>query len=284
MLDRRSLLAGLVAAPASGWALPGAPRLLRYPRFVEDDDPQLWYPVQLARLALEAAGLSVRLEPSPEVVPQARALRDLRVSGGFQFLWTMTNRERERQARAIHVPIYKGMFGWRLLLARQDRVAELAAVHTLAQLRGETMLQGEHWPDTAVLRANGIPVVTSLTYEAMFKQLRLGRAAAFPRSIEEVWYELDEYGRGLAVVPGLALHYPGPIYYFVPREDEELALAFEVGLQQLRASGQFERIFQRYHGAVIARAGLAERRVIELINADLPPATPIGERELWLEP
>lgn len=280
--SRRRTLA-LAAWPAVARAAPA--RRLVYPRFNKDINPETWYPVQLLRAALQAAGLAAVLEPTGTEIPQTRSLQELQLkTGRLQVMWTMTTQEREAQALPIRVPIYRGLFGWRLLVAKQERVEALSAIASLADLRRYQMLQGLHWPDADILRHNGVGVVGSSSYAAMFNQLRVGRADAFPRSVEEVWWELTQYGEGLAIVPGLVLYYPAAMYYFVQPGDTELAQAIETGLARLRASGAFERLFLKHHGANLARAQLAQRRVIELVNPQLPALTPLANKELWFRP
>ena len=160
----------------------------------------------------------------------------------------------------------------------------MQSVQTLNELRQFSLVQGLDGPDTGILQANGLNVIVSPSDDAMFKQLRLGRADAFPRSVEEVWWELERYGQGLTVVPNICLHYPAAIHYFVAYEEPELAAAIELGLKRLRASGAFDSLFMQYHGEDLARAKLGARRVIELRNPLIPAQTPLDKPELWYRP
>lgn len=280
---RRDLLLAGAAWPLASWAAER--RQLRIPRVSARSDLAGSYPAQLLALALTAAGLPVELSQSDELIPQNRALMALGTGRQrLDVVWSMSSIEREQQARPVRVPIFKGLFGWRLLLAQAAVAERLRQVRTLEDLRRFSLLQGLDWPDTAILRANGLSVVSSAGYDAMFKQLRLGRADAFPRSVEEIGWELARYGQGLVVVPELCLHYPAAMYYFVAPGDEALATAIELGLQRLRASGVFDRLFLQHHGEDIARAELGSRRVIELQNPFLPKLTPLDKPELWFRP
>jgi len=283
-LRRRDLLLSSAAALPLA-AVHGAPRLLRIPHVSAKAELGNYYAAVLLDQALAAAGMPVTLEPTAELIPQNRALQELGRRGGrLDVVWTMTSVEREQQARPIRVPIFKGLYGWRLLLAVPDVAVRMGEVHNLQDLRQFSLVQGLEWPDTDILRANGLKVVISPSYDAMFKQLRLGRADAFPRSVEEIWWELERYGQGLAVVPNICLHYPAAVYYFVAPDEAELAAAIELGLQRLRASGAFERLFMKHHGEDLARARLGARRIIELHNPLLSPLTPLDKPELWYRP
>jgi hypothetical protein len=282
-LPRRRFLAASAAASMPAW--PATPRRLRIPHVSARADPEHNYPAQLLKLALAAAGMTVELEPTLDLIPQNRAIQELgHHSGRIDVLWTVTTAEREQQALPVRVPIFRGLYGWRLLLATPERAAQMRGVRSLDELSRFSLVQGLEWPDTDVLQANGLSVVVSASYEAMFRQLRLGRVDAFPRSVEEVWWELERYGQGLTVVPDICLHYPAAVYYFVAPDDHELAAAIELGLHRLRTSGAFERLFLHHHGHDLARAGLGARRVIELSNPLLPPQTPLNRAELWYRP
>lgn len=282
-LRRRDLLLSSAVAPLA--AAHAAPRRIRIPHVSAKAELERSYAAVLLAQALAAAGMTVSLEPTPDLIPQNRALQELGGhSGRLDVVWTMTSVEREQQARPVRVPIFKGLYGWRLLLASAGVAERMRGVQNLNELRQFSMVQGLEWPDTSILQANGLNVVVSPSYDAMFKQLRLGRADVFPRSVEEVWWELERYGQGLTVVPNLCLHYPAAVYYFVAPDDTELAAAIELGLQRLRASGAFERLFLKHHGDDLARAHLSARKVIELHNPLLPPQTPLDKPELWYRP
>ena len=283
-LSRRHLLLSSAAAPLAAHA---AGRTLRIPHVSARADLANNYAAVLLDQARAAAEVPATLEPTPELIPQNRAMQELgwrRGRGRLDVVWTMTSVEREKQALPVRVPIFKGLYGWRLLLALPEVAERLRGVSNLAELKRFSMVQGLDWPDTGILQGNGLPVVVSPTYEAMFKQVRLGRADAFPRSVEEVWWELERYGQGLVVVPDICLHYPAPVYYFVAPDDAVLAAAIHVGLQRLRASGAFDRLFLKHHGEDLARAKLASRRIIKLNNPLLPPDAPLDKPELWYRP
>lgn len=281
LLCRRELLLSSAAMPVAALAQP---RRLRIPHVSAKTDMAHSYPAVLLEQALAAAGMPVALEPTAELIPQNRALQELGAQRRLDVVWSMTSVEREQQALPVRVPVFRGLFGWRLLLATPEVAQRLSAVQTLAELRQFTMVSGHEWPDTSILQANGLKVVVSAGYDAMFRQLRLGRADAFPRSAEEIWWELGRHGQGLTVVPKLCLHYPAAVHYFVARDQPELARAIESGLLRLRASGAWERLFDQHHGEDLARARLGSRRVIELQNPLLPPQTPLDKPEFWYRP
>jgi ABC-type amino acid transport substrate-binding protein len=119
----------------------------------------------------------------------------------------------------------------------------------------------------------------------MFKMLESGRVDYFPRAVFEIWNEAEAFAaQDLIVAPGLALHYPAAFYFFVNRANTTLAAAIQGGLEGMLADGSYERLFQDYFGEMVSRSDLGARRVFELRNLLLSPATPLARRQLWYRP
>lgn len=279
-LSRRGFGA-LLGAPA---LLRAAPLRVRYPR-PSWQQPERSLPLLLLRRALELSGRQVEIEPSEQVMPQARALKELAAGGDqLELTWTVTNREREDLLRPVRVPLYRGLYGWRLLFVRRGEAARFAGVRELQDLTKFRLLQGSDWPDTAVLRANGLQVDAAASFESLVKMLSLGRGDAFPRAVTEIAWERTQFAEQFDVEARLVLHYPSAEYFFVSPHNERLAELLERGMERLQSSGEHERLLLQLHGEALRAARLRERRVIELRNPDLPEATPLGRRELWWRP
>lgn len=279
-IARRGLLG---AAP--GLLLAEPLRVVRYPRPMRQLVPERSLPLLLLKRALALSGRQLEVQPSKHVMVQARAVQELAAGGDqLDLTWTVTNREREAMLRPIRVPLYRGLYGWRLLLVRRGDGQRFAGVRSLAELAAYRFLQGTDWPDTAVLRANGLRVDTAASFDSLFKMLRAGRADAFPRGVTEIAWEQPQQAEWFETEPGLALHYPSAEYFFVSPGNHGLADWLERGMERLVASGEHERLLLQLHGDAIKAARLRERRVIELANPELPEATPLRRRELWWRP
>src|SRR5690606_7784847 len=143
------------------------------------------------------------------------------------------------------------------------------------------------WPDTRILRDNGLQVITSQSYDSLFRMLDADRFDLFPREVVVAWEEqahADREGLALEVDSHLVLHYPSAFYFFTSRARADLAQALERGLAAMIADGSFEAPFRQHHGETLERAALERRRVIELENLDLPAQTPFRREELWYRP
>ena len=266
-------------------AVVGAVPLI-YQRHQANDDPQLGYMLAVLELAVQESGTDYQPQPSKLVMVQSRALDEIRRnSGQVDLIWTMTNMERERDLLPIRIPLDRGLIGWRLALLKQSRLSEFARVNSLAGLRKYRAGQMHDWPDTAILRSNGLRVEASDQYEGLFKMLAADRFDYFPRSLIEIKGEWMAHSQmGLAVEPHLLIRYPAAFYFFVSKERVQLAKDLERGLEKAIRDGKLQALFNTHFGAVLKDLNIAGRTVIELRNPQLPPLTPLKRQELWYRP
>jgi len=193
----------------------------------------------------------------------------------------MTSRERERLLLPIRIPMTKGLIGWRIGLVRAYERNRFANIDTLAALRQFAAGQGDDWPDTEILRAAGITVRTVTTYDSLFGLLKAGEVDWLPRSLNEVWTEAAHHP-ALVIEPHLLLRYPTADYFFVNRHNTELAEQVRRGLELALADGSFDALFLEHYGALIKRARLWDRLIIDIPNPLLSEQTPLARKELWL--
>ncbi|MCB1616787.1 MAG: ABC transporter substrate-binding protein [Pseudomonadales bacterium] len=253
-----------------------------YPRPEADSDRRTEYPLKLLELALNTVNRDYMLMPSVVTLNQGRALKELSQERTVDVVWSMTSVEREKELLPIRIPIYRGLIGWRLFLAKKSNLETISAIKEPAQLKDMRILQGHDWPDTEILKANGFSVLGVVHYPAIFEMLQAGRGDLFPRSIIEIWAEAETYhDAGIVIEPNWMLRYPTAFYYFVARNNGALARDIETGLTMLVESGEFNQLFYHYYGGLLESARIPERTVIELNNPILPPDTPLGVEKFW---
>jgi len=243
------------------------------------------YTIKLLALALSHSPDKYQVMPSLNISPKARNFTLLERKQDIDVIWSMTRAERERRFRPIRIPIFKGLSGWRLALLHTDNKDLFSEVESPSQLAPYSAGQMYAWTDTKILKYNGINVQTGPTYASLFKMLAAKRFDFFPRSVTEALAEYEEHKLNRIVIdPHLLIHYPTAIYFFVHKDNVNLALDIEKGLEIAIADGSFDALFFDYHQDIFERSNLSERRVFRLHNPLLPKNTPLQRRELWLEP
>ena len=254
------------------------------------EDQRSDYFLELLDAALAASSETFgpyRLVEAPVQMTQSRAMHEMGRDEYVHVIWTMTSTDREAELRPVRIPLLRGLLGVRAAVVPAGQAARLEGVDTLETLSELIPGQGHDWPDTAILRANGIRVETASSYEGLFRMLVRGRIDYIPRSVAEVWGERSMYQRhDLVIADHFLLAYTAPIYFFVAADNSALAERLEYGLNRLIESGEFRHRFETHpaNREAIERFFANPRPIIWLNNPDLPEETPLDVAELWFEP
>jgi len=206
-----------------------------------------------------------------EELSQGRALRELAdgQSRLVDIANVATSVEREEFLTAIPFPVDGGLLGFRVCVVLPESLPKFADIKNLDDLRasGIWIGQGSHWPDTPVLEANGIPVVTHSRYEILFGMLRNERFECFARGVSEVLYDLEmEQDPNLVIEPNLLIAYPMPSYLFVGPNDQETAHRLQLGIERAINDGSFSQYLRNYYARAVRELNLDRRQVIALEN------------------
>jgi hypothetical protein len=287
---RRLVLAALSVGGPAGASGGPAVRTVRTVRTIRLARPHFrrettgWYPMQLLQAALSASGAGWGAQVADRMT-DARALIELsHPDGQVDAVVGMPNRERMARLRLVPAPLYLGLFGWRALVVRRGEAERWRGLRRVADLQRLRCFQGQDWPDTGILRDNGVPVLVGQKVAEMYERLARGEGDAFPRGLTEAWGDVQTFGPGFEVVPELVLHYRSDLCFFVRPDDVALADALTRGLETLRRTQQLQRSLLREHGADLRQARLAQRHVIELANPELPAALDALPAAWWTPP
>ncbi len=251
---------------------------LKYPDINEErNQASTRYFLSLLNLALTKAGLDCSPEPVPlPYISENRSVRNLQ-SGTYTIHWLNSNIDRESGLVPVHVPLFKGLIGWRLLFIREEDQPQFSEIQTAKDLRAFVAGQGHDWPDTDVFEANEIKMVTSANFSGLFRMLPAKRIDYFPRSVVEIEREQKIFP-DMYIEKELVLYYPSAYYFFMNNENAELAKKIEAGLIVAIEDGDFDKMFNKFYGDVIERANLQNRRVISLNN---PQKFPLDQKAFW---
>ncbi len=262
-------------------------QIIRYPSLsIPYGQSRMDYFLAMLNLALSKSEHNYKLEGIPmQEFRESRSTLSI-AKGLYDIHWMHTNERRESILLPVRIPLYKGLVGWRLLVITQNDVQRFAGVEKLRDLTQFSAVQGHDWPDSQILSRNGLEVVETTSWEGMFKMLYAGRVDFFPRSVTEAWYEVKRFSEfDLVVEPNLALYYPTAYYFFVQRDNRQLADVIELGLNRAIKDGSFEDLFMSYFKEDIQRSKLDQRHVLRLENPlfDADKA-PLNRSELWYRP
>jgi hypothetical protein len=209
------------------------------------------------------------------------------LDGKLDIFWSMTSSELEEDFNAIYIPIFRGLLGMRIPLVKQENVDMFAGVRSLSDLQNYKAGSGKTWPDTAILEHNNLPVVKTLKYQNLFPMLEGERFDYFPRGLHEPWQEITNNTElNLAVENNILIRYTAPNYFFVNKNNPQLADRITQSLNQMIRSGEFSRLFFLDNEVknALKKANVKSRKVFEIDNPTLSKNTPVHRKELWFDP
>lgn len=221
-----------------------------------------------------------------EHIPLSTRINFVR-DGSMDVFFSMGSPDYEEEFQAIYIPIYRGLMGMRLAIVTQEKQDIFANVTTINELSDFKAGQGKLWTDAKILQQNGIPLVLEVKYQNLFRMLEADRFDYFPRGVHEPWTEIASHkSLNLVVDKHIMLHYDAPFYYFVNKNNTELAAHLTEQLEAMVAEGSAQALFYQDSEVKIAlqQADFSNRKTIKLINPYLTDKTPLNKKELWFDP
>ncbi len=276
-----SVLAYLIASLVSSSAA-SAVESIRYPVGPAASLGKTDYSIEMLKLAVRKSGANVVLQPVRLDLNKVRLLMELQQGRQIDVFWGGATKEREDAMQPVRICLMKGLMGWRIPLVSKKNSELFAQVKNLEDLRKLSAGQGYHWTDTQILQNAGIQVERSYEYDNLLKMLMAGRFDYFPRSVMEIWGEVEAHPEvDMAIDPYVILHYPAAFYFYVHKENAKLAEILQRGLEVAVKDGSFNKLFYEYHRHEIINSHIENRRIIEIKNPYLNAKTPLDRKELW---
>lgn len=220
---------------------------------------------------------------------QGRARAELIKGEMINLYWFGTSIEMEEELRAIPIPTTKGLIGYRKFIIRKDAKSTFDKIKNLDDLRLLTACQGRHWPDTQILQAANLKVITTPTYENIFKMLDAKRCDYFPRGYHDTDNDLflrKDLFSELMSYHEIILHYPFAVYFFTNKKNELLAQWIEEGLRLLAADNEIDKLMQQHPLTAHIYPLKDEKNTLylQIANPLLNKKTDINNDQLWFTP
>lgn len=170
-------------------------------------------------------------------------------------------------AEVIEIPvdILRGLQGYRVCMINAQAKVDFSGIHDVESLKTIRLGQGIGWSELAIYYANGIRPIEPTGLTGLYSILGFKRIDCIPLGINEIDRIIEREHKTfpfLAIEPSLLIYYDLPIYFYVSKKFPEIAKRFELGLKKLKASGDFDQLFQKYHLQHIQSLKLQNRRII----------------------
>lgn len=241
------------------------------------------YYIDLLQLALSyPCQQQYQLLPSKLDMPKKRAFDLMNQHNGIDVMYGSATNERIAEYRAVPFPIMRGLMGLRVALVSKEGKHKLQNIHSLSTLAKLRVGQFSTWSDTEILQANGFNVEAGSDLGGLYQMLARGRIDYFPRSVLEVQFNQQEHSSlELEIDPYVLMYYPTAVYFYVAKDNVQLAAAVQCGLEHAQKDGKLTKLFDQYYSGVLQQLNLENRRVIKLKNPLLPANVPLERTELW---
>ncbi|MCP4372672.1 MAG: hypothetical protein GY797_31870 [Deltaproteobacteria bacterium] len=221
-----------------------------------------------------------------ELETQKRLIK-LADEGELSLIMTMTTKDREERLIPIRIPIYKGLYGFRIFIINKSDQHKFKAVKNEGDLKKLWAGQGNHWPDYKILEANGYKITGTPVYLNLFDMLEKKRFDYFPRGLHEPWLELKRHpNKDFTIEKNLCINYPAPGYIFVSPKYKKLAERLKKGFLMAINDGSFDHFFNNHPDikAALKKGNLKKRKIFYLNNPLLSKQTPLNNERYWYKP
>ncbi len=211
----------------------------------------------------------IRSEP----MEQNEALHSLLQQQGLNIMSVATSAQWDQQFITLRFPILKGLLGYRVCLMRKNDALRFKDLRTAFDFKQQNVkvCQGSDWPDMNILTANGIPVVGSTQYSALFTMLQEGQCDCFLRGSQEIVPEYQKFAETLEIESSIMVRYIQPGVVYVHKSKPELATRLELGLLRALEDGSYDALLHRLLSDQLKQLNLSGRREIFLNHPDPSP-------------
>lgn len=233
---------------------------------IDTEDYYFYRLLELVLLKTDKQWGRARIKELPYRLEDKR-LRTGLMQGKVDVILSPTSEVFETQMLPVRVSLLKELNNYRLLLIRKGEQPVFSAVRSLDDLRKLKGGMSSQWTDARIMEHNRLPLAQVVGYGKLFKMLAAKRFDYFSRGLYQIYSEVDLYPElELQIEQELMLSYPNEVYFFVNRNNPELAQRLEEGLAIAQRDGSFEKLFNsipRYQwGMELLKKH--QRRVIEL--------------------
>ena len=216
-----------------------------------------------------------------------RSFVELTTGKNINVYFSLTQQRMERIAIPIRIPVRRGIVNYRLLLIKKGTEHIFSDVNTIDDLKSIPVGVDTAWAAHKTLRHHDFNIAPVADYDSMFNMLARKRFKYIPRSISEIYDELDRHSDDFydfVIEPSLVLYIPSATYVFVSRKSLRIADRLREGLEMMAENGDLLNIFNRFFLDSIEKSDLRNRKIIYVDNPYLPSSVPLSNKKLWFDP
>ena len=232
---------------------------------------------KVTKLALEKSGFAYDLDISSYTRASINEWRQLRSLGSQgNLIWGTVGRRNETLLLPVRIPLHLGIGSYWNVWVREDDMDQFADVHTIADMREFSVLQGENWPTIPILKEEGLEIRIG-AFPNLVKMLARGRADMFFYSASDSQKILDLGAEelGLVTLPHVMVRYPLDLYIYVDKCSTDLYDVLVTGMEAAIADGSYEELLRKHAEPLGAydKIKSGDYSLVEFDNPDLTEET-----------
>ncbi|EWH08426.1 hypothetical protein DS2_17532 [Catenovulum agarivorans DS-2] len=200
---------------------------------------------------------------------EARAEKQMHLGRNVHVMWAAARVEWENTLIAVKQPLLKGLLGKRVFFINKNKQNLFSIIRNINELKKLRLGTGHVWSITRIFENNQFNLVTSSSYEGLFKMLAKDRFDYFPRGVNEILEEFatrKEMYPNMAIEQDIVLKTDLPVYYYVTPASPEIAKDIEVGLAAIIKNGTFDKLFDQHFSQLQTSLQLTNRKVFKLTS------------------
>jgi len=224
-----------------------------------------------------------------ESMTQGRAEAELVHNKLINLYWLGASTDIDNTLHAIEVPTTKGLIGIRKFFVHHTQQEKLDRIKTVKDLSRFVACQGEHWPDTKILRYAGLPVTTSPQYEYLFGMLNKNRCDYFPRGVHDFLTEMplrNNWLENVKQLDSIILHYPFAVYFYTHNDNKDIIAIIEKGMHKLAENGGIEQLMRQHPltKEVFVHPAAKGQHLIQIANPYIKKTPLMNDERYWFKP
>lgn len=237
-------------------------------------DHRRTYAYRLLELALEKTVADFgpyELKGIPELTPNRMHM--INKTGSVENFFAKFTYDAELNDSSVYAafPVEFGVMAYRVCFVAPEFLDTSNTIDALHKLQAYSIGQGTGWPDTPIMRYNGLKVHEVLKSSQLIAMTERGRFDFFCRGLTEPMIEINRYkGRfPLVLNQSFMLQYELPRFFYTNKSNQAAMVRVREGLKRSYADGSAQSLFKSLYQTHFDFINAEQRTVLTLSNPNL---------------
>jgi len=219
-------------------------------------------------LELTSEAQSYQVAPSLDI-DEASIISEAEAGDSVQVVSLMPTKESVKRLRPIYIPVARGLYGLRICLIAKAHQSTFQNYESIEEMKrvGVEFVVPRGSADESLLQKQGLKTVAAERYEDLFGLISNQTPRCFLRNLSEIGLEaLKFFKYNIHIEKKFLFVLDEPRILHVSPAKKDLAERLEKGMKMLLESGEFYKIFWKYHHSHFRSYNTKNRKRVFLSN------------------